>query len=152
MNQTGLIQHVIGYLGLGNGMKGDFTLSEKRPLAKDANGKHPCGMFSYSRIFGMRIYLSSHTRPDIFFAINFCTRYMFSPKIYHELALKRLARYLKHNQDCIILLDPNPETFKVDAYPDADFTGMHGHEKHDYLACAMSRTGLIITFDDCPVL
>jgi hypothetical protein len=40
---------------------------------------------------------------------------------------------------------------KIDAYPDADFAGMYGHEEHTDPACAKSRTGFIITFADCPV-
>jgi hypothetical protein len=41
---------------------------------------------------------------------------------------------------------------KIDAYPDADFAGVYGHEEHTDPACAKSRTGLIITFVNCPVL
>jgi hypothetical protein len=32
--------------------------------------------------------LSEHTRPNIIFAVNCCTRYMFCPKHSHTLALK----------------------------------------------------------------
>ena len=76
---------------------------------------------------------------------------MFSPKIYHELALKRLTRYLKNTQDHGLVLDTNYDIFKVDAYPDVNFSGMCGHERHDDPGCAKSRTGFIITFYDCPV-
>jgi hypothetical protein len=40
---------------------------------------------------------------------------------------------------------------KIDAYPDADFAGMYGHEEHTDPACAKSRIGFIIIFADCPV-
>ncbi len=50
--------------------------------------------FSYSSVVGVLLYLSGHTRPDITYAINCCARYMFYPKHSHELALKRIGRYL----------------------------------------------------------
>jgi hypothetical protein len=40
---------------------------------------------------------------------------------------------------------------QIDAYPDADFAGMYGHEEHTDPACTKSWTGFIITFGDCPV-
>ena len=100
----------------------------------------------------MLLYLSGHTRPGIVINGNHCARYMFSPNISHEFSLKRLERYLKNTQVCGLVLDNNSYIFKVDAYPDADFTGMYGHEKHNDPACAKSCTGSIITFYDCPVL
>lgn len=100
----------------------------------------------------MLLYLSGHTRPDIAFAVNCCARYMFCPKRSHEMALKRLARYLKLTEDRGLVLNPNSEVCKIDGYPDADFAGMYGVEKPDDPACVKSRTGFIITFADCPVL
>jgi hypothetical protein len=41
---------------------------------------------------------------------------------------------------------------KIDAYPDADFAGMYGHEEHTDPACSKNRSGFIITFADSPVL
>ena len=48
-------------------------------------------------------------------------------------------------------MNPSSDVCKIDAYPDADFAGMYGHEEHTDPACAKSRTGFIITFADCPV-
>ena len=76
----------------------------------------------------------------------------FFPKRYNELALNRLARYLKHTQDRGLVLDPNWNIFNFDAYPDADFSGMYGNENYDDPACAKSCTGFIITFSDCLIL
>jgi len=49
-------------------------------------------------------------------------------------------------------MSPSSDVCKIDAYPDADFAGMYGHEEHTDPACAKSRTGFIITFAECPVL
>ena len=77
---------------------------------------------------------------------------MFCPKRSHESKLKRLAQYLKHTQDCGLLLDPNSDIIKVDAYPDDEFSGMYGHNKYDDPACAKSCTGFIFSSANCPVL
>ncbi len=46
----------------------------------------------------------------------------------------------------------SPSHCLIDAYSDADFAGMYGHEEHTGPACAKSCTGFIITFAECPVL
>ena len=132
-------------------MKGKHTPSESKPLIKDLDGEPASGAFSYSSVVGMLLYLSGHTRPDIAFSVNCCARYMFSPRHLHELALKRLGRYLKQTSDRGMVMNVSKDVYKVDAYPDADFAGMYGHENHTDPACAKSRTGFIITFADCPV-
>ena len=97
MKKTGLIQRVIEAVRLDNGIvKGKFTLSDQRPLVKDPGGKPTSGMFRYSRIFGILLYLSGHTSTDIASTINFCGRYIFHPKRSHEDILKRLEQFLKH--------------------------------------------------------
>ena len=48
-------------------------------------------------------------------------------------------------------MNPSSDVCKIDAYPDADFAGMYGHEDNTDHACAKSRTGFIITFAECPV-
>ena len=153
MKQTGLTDRIIEALGLDDGMvKGKYTPSEAKPLVKDEDGEESSGTFSYSSVVGMLLYLSGHTRPDITYAVNCCARYMFCPKRSHELALKRLGCYLKQTRDCSLILNPNDLKCKIDCYPDADFAGMYGHEKPTDPACVKSRTELIITFADCPVL
>ena len=100
MKQTGLIQSVFEALILDNGMvTGKFIPSEQRPLVKYTDGKPTSGVFSYSSVFVMLLYLSGYACPYIYFAINCCARYMFRTKISHELVLKRLAQYLIHTQD-----------------------------------------------------
>jgi hypothetical protein len=120
-------------------------------LVKDINGDLASGAFSYSSVVGMLLYLSGHTRPDITFAVNCCARYMFCPKHLHELALKRIGRYWEQTPDRGMVMNPSSDVCKIDAYPDADFAGMYGHEEHTDHACAKSRIGFIIIFADCPV-
>jgi hypothetical protein len=152
MKQAGLIKQVIKALGLDDGIvKGKYTPSESKPLVKNLNGEAASGAFSYSSVVGMLLYLSGHTRPDITFAVNCCARYMLCPKHLHELALKRIGCYLKQTSDCGMVMNPSSNVCKIDAYPDADFAGMYGHEDCTDPACAKSYTGFIITFAECPV-
>ena len=76
---------------------------------------------------------------------------MFCPKHLHELALKRIGRYLKQTPDRGMVMNPSSDVCKIDAYPDADFAGMYGHEEHTDPACTKSWTRLVITFADCPL-
>jgi len=76
---------------------------------------------------------------------------MFAPKQSHELALKRIGRYLKNTSERGMVIQPTRE-LDVDAYPDADFAGMYGHEKPTDPACAKSRTGFVIMFGGVPIL
>ncbi len=96
MKQTGLIKRVIEALGLDDEYaKGKHTPPKTKALVKDADGEVAHGGFSYSSVVGMLLYLSGHTHPDIAYAVNCCAKYMFGPKHSHELALKRIGRYLK---------------------------------------------------------
>ena len=40
----------------------------------------------------------------------------------------------------------------VDCYADADFAGLCGHEDPQDPICAMSRTGFVGIFSNCPLL
>ncbi len=128
MKQTGLIKKFIEAFGLDDGRaKGKHTPAESQPLLKHADRERLHGGFSYSSIVGMLLYPSGHTQPDIDYAINCCARYMFCPKHSHELALKRIGRYLKQTSEHGMIMNPSTDICKIDAYPDADFAGMYGH-------------------------
>ncbi len=131
--------------------KGKHTPAKTKPLVKDADGEAAHGGFSYSSVVGMLLYLSSHTHPDITYAVNCCARYMFCPKHSHELALKHIGRYLKKTSDRSMVMNPSTDISKIDAYPNADFAGMYGHEKPTDPSCVKSHSGFVITFADVPI-
>ena len=106
MKQAGLINCVLETLGLDDGMsKKKITPSESSPLMKDAYGPAACHSFSYSSLVGMLPYLSGHTRTNIEYAVNCCSRYMFCPKHSNETALKRIISYLKATRDLGLVLN-----------------------------------------------
>ena len=146
MKQTGLIDRIIETLGLDVGtINGKSTPAEHAPLVKDVDGPDALRNYSYSSVVGMLLYLAGHSRPEIAYAVNQCARYTFCPKKSHEEALKRIGRYLKATRDRGLVLNPSGEILKIDAYPDADFAGLHGHEKPTDPASVKSRTGYVIT-------
>ena len=152
MRQDGLIDRVLSALGLDDGMATPkYTPSDGTPLVRDEDGEMATGQFGYSSVVGMLLYLAGHSRPDIAYAVNCCARYMFAPRKLHEVALKRIGRYLKATKSRGLVLNPSKELCKIDCYPDADFAGMYGHEKPTDPSCVKSRTGFVITFADCPV-
>jgi hypothetical protein len=151
--QTGLIKRVIKALGLDDGYaKGKHTPAKTKALVKDADGEVAHGGFSYSSVVGILLYLSGHTHSDIAYAVNCCARYMFCPKHSHELALKCLGRYLKQTLDRSMVMNSSTDICKIDAYPNADFAEMYGHEKPMDPSCVKSRSGFVITFADVPIL
>ena len=76
---------------------------------------------------------------------------MFIPKCSQEFSLNILAHDLNQTKDCGLVLNPNSDVCKVDAYLDADFYGIDGNKEPTDSACVKSRTGFIITSTGCPV-
>eukprot|EP00984_Skeletonema_dohrnii_P014206 scaffold5948_cov143-Skeletonema_dohrnii-CCMP3373.AAC.1 len=107
--------------------------------------------FSYPAIVGQLLYLTGHTRPELAYAVNQCARYMFNPKRSHELALLRIGKYLKATRTKGIVIKPTGGLLNINAYPDADFAGMYGHENDTDPACVKSRTGFVILAANCPI-
>ena len=46
----------------------------------------------------------------------------------HELALKCIGCYLKQTSYRGVVMNPSSNVCKIDDYPNADFSGMYGHE------------------------
>ena len=68
----------------------------------------------------------------------------------HELAFKKIVRYLKAT--CLRGFICNPSSnMKIDCYPDADVAGINGHEKINHLSRVKSITVFTITVADCPL-
>jgi hypothetical protein len=152
MKQTGLIDRILEALGLDSKMATNkWTPAEAKPLTRDLDGEGPQGSFSYSSVVGMMLYLAGHSRPDIAYAVNCCARYMFSPRLSHEKALKRIGRYLKATRDKGLILKPC-HGLQIDAFPDADFAGLYGYAKITDSECVKSRTGFLIEVSECPVV
>ena len=99
----------------------------------------------------MLLYLSSNSRPDIAYAVNQCARFSSCPKLCHEQAIKRIAKYLIKTRDKGLIIQPDSE-LKLDLYADADFAGQWNLQNADDPASVKSRSGSIITLGNIPVL
>ncbi|KAL7457958.1 hypothetical protein ACHAWC_009470 [Mediolabrus comicus] len=154
LTQCGLIDRIIANLGLeGDKQWAVRTPAESsKPLVRDENGAPCLEDFSYASVVGQLLYLAGHTRPDIAYAVNQCARYMFNPKRSHELALIRIGKYLKGTRTKGIIFKPSGGMFNINAFPDADFAGLYGHEHPADPACVKSRTGFVITIANCPIM
>jgi len=95
-------------------------------------------------------YITQNTRPDTSFAVHQCARYSSNPSALHELAVKRIGRYLLGSKDKGMVLHPN-QNFKLEMFIDADFAGMWLREYSELHECALSRSGYIITYCGCPI-
>ena len=65
--------------------------------------------------------------------------------------MKRICRYLHGTEDNSIVFNPYNKLV-VDCYADADFAGLWVHEDPQDPIFARSRTGFVVTFDNCPLL
>jgi hypothetical protein len=149
MTQTGLIESIIKDLGLNNTSNTKTTPSDSI-LYPDTNGLPRQETWNYRSIIGKLNFLAQNTRPDISFAVHQCARFCTKPTALHELAVKRIARYLLYTKDKGLILHPTKD-FNLDMYVDADFAGMW-HQQHSALReNVLSRTGYIITFCGCPI-
>ena len=69
----------------------------------------------------------------------------------HELAVKRIVRYLKGTKDKGYILKPTFSTM-IDCYVDADFAGSWTNKTAHDSNSVRSRSGYVITYAGCPIL
>lgn len=74
----------------------------------------------YREAIGSLLYLSTISRPDISFAVNYLSRYCSKPKLSHWKMVKRVFQYLKGTEEFGIFF--NGDKLLV-AYTDSDFGG-----------------------------
>ncbi|KAL7461645.1 hypothetical protein ACHAXS_003698 [Conticribra weissflogii] len=152
MSQTSLIKRIIEACGIvGSHIHGCETAAEYVPLPRDALGHVASGSINYASVLGMLLYLAGHNWPDITFAVHQCAWYTFDPKHRHEVTLKQIVRYLKSTADKGMILSPS-SSLDINCYPDADFTGLYGHEDPQDPHCIKSCAGFVILVANCPIL
>ena len=99
----------------------DTPLEPHQLLTKDENGEQRKFEWSYCSLVGMLNYLCN-TQPKILFAIYQCACFSIDPKLCHQIAVKRIVRYLKHTENEGLILMPDLAT-GIKCYVDADFAG-----------------------------
>lgn len=81
------------------------------------------GKIGYQELIGALLYLAGATRPDIAFAVNFLSRFNKQHSENHEVAIKRVLRYLRgtSNMKLRYTKSGDMEMTKMHAYSDADW-------------------------------
>jgi hypothetical protein len=149
--QLGLIDQILSVLGLdGDNAKIRQEPAAAVPLGKQEDGAPRKEQWSYASMVGMMLYLASNSRPDIAFAVNQCARFTHCANVHHEIALKRIGRYLKATREQGLLLKPTND-LSLEMYADADFAGLWNVEEHSDPVSVKSRTGYIIYLGNVPV-
>jgi len=95
ITQPGLIDKVIALCGLENESSEHRTPADCILQAKSSQDEPQQLAWNYRRAIGVLNYIAASSRPDISFAVHQCTRFSQSPGRVHELAVKRIIRYLK---------------------------------------------------------
>ena len=150
LTQTGLIQKVLVTAGMENSKATVKTPAATTTLGLDVDGDEFSEAWDYPVIIGMLLYLAQNSRPDIAYAVHQCARFTHSPKQSHATAVKRILRYLNSTKDKGMYLKPTKD-LNINCYVDADFAGLWKSEDDQDPLCVKSRTGVLITFMDCPL-
>lgn len=149
LTQPDLTNRLIEVLGLTNA-KIASTPAEG-PLGMCTNDEEASGLFNYRSVIGMAMFLCNNTRMDCAMAVHQCARFTSNPKRTHEIALKRIGRYLLGTADRGLIIRPTKQ-MNLDCYVDADFCGVFNMEDGHDPRSVRSRTGFVITLGDVPVL
>ena len=149
LNQPALIKRIIDSLHLKDQRQHDTPADQT--LTRDENGAERKLDYHYRSLIGQLNYLTSSTRPDIQFATHQCARFCNDPKLSHEIAAKRIVRYLKRTAEEGIILKPDI-TKGFECYVDADFAGSWSKEEAHKSEGCLSRTGYVIFYAGCPII
>jgi hypothetical protein len=90
------------------------------------------------------------THADITFAINNCTRFSTKPHGIHQIALKRIVKYLLTTPTQGMVYCPN-WTKGLECYIDANFAGNFRPGNPECTSC-LSRSGYVIMYNNCPII
>ena len=84
--------------------------------------------WSYAPVVEMLLYLYGNTRPDIAFDVHEAAQFSHGPRQCHEDAVKRNVRYLIGTRYEGFYFGSKTD-FRLEAYADADFSGLWGIEE-----------------------
>lgn len=99
-------------------------------------------VFPYREAIGSLLYLSTKTRPDLSYAVGYCSRHVENPSEKDLKNLKQIFRYLQGTRNIGICYKQNSEEDLI-AYCDADYAGDTEDRK--------STSGYVIYFCGGPV-
>ena len=150
LSQPHLTKQIIDMTNLTDQRMHDTPAEPRKILMRDSEGEARRYKWSYHLIVGMLNYLCI-MRPEILFAVHQCARFGIDPRLSHEIAIKRIVRYLKRTELDGLILTPDL-TAGIKCYVDADFAGAWDKEDSADPSSVYSRTGYVIMYASCPIL
>ncbi|KJK73492.1 hypothetical protein H634G_11271 [Metarhizium anisopliae BRIP 53293] len=75
----------------------------------------------YAKAIGSLMYAMLGTRPDIAYAVSYCSRFLAKPTEAHRAAVKRIMRYLKATIDLCLVYEGEIEP--LTGFTDSDWAG-----------------------------
>ncbi len=149
LNQPALTKRIVDSLQLTD--QRQHQTPADRILTADKKGPPRKSTFHYRSLIGQLNYLTASTRPDVLYAVHQCARFCNEPRHAHDVAAKRIVRYLKGTMDEGIILQPD-RSKGFECYVDADFAGSWSPDQALDPAACLSRTGYVIFFAGCPII
>ena len=126
------------------------TPSKKPVLHKDTTVPERRFNWNYRTEIGMLGYLQAIKRSDISMASHQCARFVANPKLSHERAVKRIAKYPRQTKHLGLIMQP--KTLKgIECYVDANFAGGWRPDDPTDNRNLLSRDGFIIIFCGCAI-
>src|SRR5438128_8935658 len=120
IHQEKYICDLLKRFGMENCKEIKTPMASNGQLEPDLQGK-PIDQKLYHSMIGSLLYLTT-SRSDIMFSVCTCARYQANPKKSHEIAVKRILRYLKYTL-CFGLWYPKDAHFELLGYSDSVFAG-----------------------------
>jgi hypothetical protein len=132
INQSKYVADILKKFNMQDHKSASTPADTRAKLAPDLTGK-PVNQKHYRSMIGSLMYLTA-SRPDIMFAVCVCARYQADPRESHEIAVKRIFRYLK-GKPSLGLWYPTEGLFNFFAYTDSDYGGCNFDRKSTTGGC-----------------
>jgi hypothetical protein len=122
------------------------------PMAVDAlsncvetsTSKLPPGLVPYQSLFGILLYTSVSTRPDITMVVSHLSRYMSDPSQSHWEQAKRVLPYFKETADSVLMYG-GASSSKLVGWSDSDYASAIG-ERRSRMGYAFMLTGATVSW------
>ncbi|XP_024882464.1 uncharacterized protein LOC112461456, partial [Temnothorax curvispinosus] len=97
--------------------------SANTPIQPEGNSKveNVRKTFPYRQAIGSLLYLTTKTRSDLCYAVNYSSRYTQSPEGKDILNVKRILRYLQGTKELGLVYGGEKDAGKLVAYCDSDY-------------------------------
>lgn len=139
LGQTEYLQGMLEKYGMSN------ARHMSTPIVKNnkENKRQSKLSYPYREVIGSLLYLSTKTRPDISYGVNYCSRYIENYTQENVNDVKHIIKYLNGNRNLGIEYKNDAKPDLIQAYCDSDYAGD--------IETRRSTTGFVIFFAGGPV-